>query len=125
MKTHHKWALELDKQLKALGLPDGSWSLTSFNVATNAKVIKITYPGDWDDAKKAQAQALIDAWPSQTVIDSVATNQKKLDLRDKVIAAMVDSLVAGKVPNDPVMADIANKLSADIGAVNAVTPIGP
>lgn len=46
-----------------------------------------------------------------------AALQKKDAIRAQVVDAIVDSILAGKIPSDPVMADVAAKVAAADAAV--------
>lgn len=86
---------------------------------TSVKVIQDT---TWDE--KLQRIRV------QTPEELVATQQikdlakKRAAAKDQVVGAIVDSVLSGKIPSDPVMADVAAKVAAaDVAVVATIDPV--
>lgn len=76
--------------------------------------------GVWDEKQ----QLIREKTSEELTIEQKARNDilKRAVLKSQIVDAIVDSLLAGKVPSDPVMADVAAKVAA-AAVVAAIDPV--
>lgn len=74
----------------------------------------------WDD----KLNNIRDKTPTELEADAttVALRLKRESVKAQVVEAMVDSILSGKIPSDPVMADVAIKVVAENAKAEVLTP---